>query len=377
MSLFKRGNVWWYKFRFSGQVIRESTKTHSKTVARAAEEARRRELVVAVNRIPKRERLPLFSVAARAWLNSKTGLDERSLIRYRQCVGNLTGDFRDRLICDVTQQDIADYQRKRLAAGKSPRTVNYEVGTLRGILRHFGLWGPLADRVKSLRELHDVGRALSEEDEDKLIKACQQSRSPAILPLFVLSLDSGLRASEIRRLRRQDLNLSWQNGVITGGEIVVGKSKTPAGTGRTIPLSKRACGVLTLWLSRFPDAGPDGYVFPRHRVNMGWNSHHKIYGVDLRRPMGSWKTAWSTVCRRAGVHYRWHDLRHTFVSRLAEDPNVSEATIRSLAGHVSQRMLQRYSHIRVQAKQAAIASLDQRSQQSGFITESRGGERPA
>ncbi len=163
MSLFKRGkNVWWYKFRFSGQVIRESTKTHSKTVARAAEEARRRELVVAVNRIPRRERVPLFSVAARAWLNSKTGLDNRSLIRYRQCVGNLTADFRDRLLCDVTQQNIADYQRKRLAAGKSPRTVNYEVGTLRGILRHFGLWGPLADRVKSLRERHDVGRALSE-----------------------------------------------------------------------------------------------------------------------------------------------------------------------------------------------------------------------
>ncbi len=69
--------------------------------------------------------------------------------------------------------------------------------------------------------------------------------------------------------------------------------------------------------------------------------------------MGSWKTA----CKKAGVKYRWHDSRHTFVSRLAENPTVSEETIRALAAHVSQRMLQRYSHIRLQAKRAAIESL--------------------
>jgi integrase len=55
------------------------------------------------------------------------------------------------------------------------------------------------------------------------------------------------------------------------------------------------------------------------------------------------------------VRYRWHDLRHTFVSRLAESPHISEETIRALAGHVSQSMLTRYSHIRTQAKRLAIA----------------------
>jgi DeoR/GlpR family transcriptional regulator of sugar metabolism len=52
-------------------------------------------------------------------------------------------------------------------------------------------------------------------------------------------------------------------------------------------------------------------------------------------------------------------LRHTFVSRLAENAAVSEETIRSLAGHVSKQMLQRYSHIRTHAKQAAIAAMEQ------------------
>ncbi len=53
MSLYKRGDVWWYKFRFGGQVIRESSKSESKTVAKEAERARRRELEEAFNRIKK------------------------------------------------------------------------------------------------------------------------------------------------------------------------------------------------------------------------------------------------------------------------------------------------------------------------------------
>jgi hypothetical protein len=44
MSLFKRGKFWWYEFWFASRRIRESTKTGSKTVAKAAEQQRRREL---------------------------------------------------------------------------------------------------------------------------------------------------------------------------------------------------------------------------------------------------------------------------------------------------------------------------------------------
>jgi hypothetical protein len=51
-------------------------------------------------------------------------------------------------------------------------------------------------------------------------------------------------------------------------------------------------------------------------------------------------------------------MRHTFISRLAENPNVSEQTVRALAGHVSRQMLERHSHIRSQAKQAAIQALE-------------------
>ncbi len=61
------------------------------------------------------------------------------------------------------------------------------------------------------------------------------------------------------------------------------------------------------------------------------------------------------------MRYRWHDLRHTFVSRLAGNATISEQTVRSLAGHVSRQMLEHYSHIRSQAKQAAIRCLDEQA----------------
>jgi integrase len=80
--------------------------------------------------------------------------------------------------------------------------------------------------------------------------------------------------------------------------------------------------------------------------------------------MGSWRKAWLGACKNAGVRYRWHDLRHTFVSRLAESASVSEQTIRSLAGHVSRQMLEHYSHIRSHAKQAAIRRLEEQGSTS-------------
>ena len=67
------------------------------------------------------------------------------------------------------------------------------------------------------------------------------------------------------------------------------------------------------------------------------------------------------VCKRASIPYRWHDLRHSFVTRLAERPRVSEQTMRALAGHVSNQPLQHYSHIRSQAKQIATVALEEKA----------------
>ena len=171
-----------------------------------------------------------------------------------------------------------------------------------------------------------------------------------------------MRLGETQALRQRDLSLVWKGGAIQRGEITVPKSETAAGTGRVIPLSRRVCACMSLWLERFPDAGPDSFLFPSHKIGLAGNSRLPVlYGADLSQPMGSWRKAWRIACKAAGARYRPHDMRHTFISRLAENPNVSEQTIRALAGHVSRQMLERYSHIRSQAKQAAIQALEQRA----------------
>ncbi len=233
---------------------------------------------------------------------------------------------------------------------------------LRQILKAHGFWGSLADKVRCLKERHDIGQAISPEDERKLIDATAKSRSPALLPLLVLSLDTGLRASEARSLRMMDLRLNWDSGVVVSGELTVPKSKTEAGTGRTIPLTSRVCAVLSMWLARFAELKREEFLFPRHSIGLAGNNRLPcIHSIRADQQIGSWKKAWRLACKSAGVRYRWHDCRHSFVTRLAENPLVSEGTIRALAGHVSKKMLDRYSHVRVAAKQAAIAALEQAS----------------
>jgi integrase len=367
--LYKRGNVWWYKFRFEGQVIRDSAKTTSKTVARDAERARRRDLELGVNRITKRERMPLFKVAAEQWLATKKNLSRFSDLHYKQYKESLTACFGSRLVCDIDLEDIAALQDKRREEGKGNRAINAEIGALRQILKHYGLWSSLAGRVRFLREPHDTGRAISHEDETRLLESAGRSRSPALLPRLVLALDTGIRANEMRQLRHRDLKLVWRDGTIERGWLTVSKSKTEGGTGRTIPLSGRVCAVLTLWQSRFPNAGPDAYLFPRHKVGFATKKGQPearecyLYEIDLNRPAAEWKSSWQAALQAAKLHYRWHDLRHTFVSRVAENPAVSEQTIMSLAGHVSKSMLARYSHIRTAAKEAAIATLERETKE--------------
>ncbi|HKW33775.1 MAG TPA: tyrosine-type recombinase/integrase, partial [Candidatus Acidoferrum sp.] len=80
--------------------------------------------------------------------------------------------------------------------------------------------------------------------------------------------------------------------------------------------------------------------------------------VDPTRPTRGWRTAWRNALKQAGFHCRFHDLRHTAITKLAEG-QASDMTIMGIAGHVSKKMLERYSHIRMTAKRAALDAIAQ------------------
>jgi integrase len=312
MGVYKRGGIYWFEFVFNGSRIRQSANTSSKTIAKQAEQQRRRELEMGINGLNKPER-PLFQLAAKEWFAAKSAFSPAGIRYYRQYVRKLSRHFGNTLVSDISADDLAALQRKRKAEGLSGRQINAEIGTLRAILRYYGRWAHISGRVTMLPQRSDVGRALTREEEARLLQAIGESRSVALYPFFVLSLDAGLRPSETRALRRSNLRLNWKSGTIVEGEVTVGLSKTEAGSGRIVPLTRRACAALTLWLSRFSEVGADAYVFPFHRVAISGNGRiPHIYDVrpDLPMSPSSYKTAFETARKKSEIAIRFYDARH-------------------------------------------------------------------
>jgi len=130
----------------------------------------------------------------------------------------------------------------------------------------------------------------------------------------------------------------------------VGRSKTEAGEGRTIPLNSILLPALlnhSRWCTRrFGMMRPEWYLFP-----FGKSKH-----LDPTRPMTTLKTVWGNIKETAGIKGRWHDTRHTLVTELAES-GAGDQTTMDIAGHVSRQMLARYSNIRMEAKRKALEAI--------------------
>jgi integrase len=233
--------------------------------------------------------------------------------------------------------------------------------------------------VKFERERDEVGKAVSREDEARLLEACKPN--PLLDSVVTLALNTALRKSEIRLLR-------WNRVDLFQRTLTVGKSKTEGGSGRPIPLNALAYAALVKWAGRFPESKPEHYVFPACEDARIDTQHPGQSKIDPSRPIRSWRTAWRTATRtiecpkcrqrqhpaescsnpecKADLHglknplagLRFHDLRHTCITKLAEG-QASEQTIMAIAGHVSRKMLEHYSHIRMEAKRAALEAIAQ------------------
>jgi integrase len=359
VSIYKRGETWWYKFKFAGQAIRESAKTKSKTVAKNAERMRRRELEEGFNGISKTQRAQLFNLAAETWLEAKKAhLSPRSVVIEKLNLKHLKPLFGGVLVCDISADDIAAYQSARLREGAAPKTINLEVGTLRAILRKHRLWANIQPDVQMLRVRDYVGRALTEEEEKALLGECRKSRSQSLYIAVEVALGTCMRYSEIRLLR-------WNQIDFAKGELRVGNSKTEHGEGRFIPLSGRVRTVLEFWAERFSDRKPSEYVFPFERY--GGSGQDEAFGftgsvayaTDHSKPVGSWKEGWEAAKKRAGVACRFHDLRHTGCTRMLEAgvPSSVVSDILGWSASTAVRMAKRYGHIGHSARREAVDKL--------------------
>jgi integrase len=143
--------------------------------------------------------------------------------------------------------------------------------------------------------------------------------------------------------------------------VRVGDSKSRAGKNRVVPLNSRARTVVRVWAEQFRERQPEHFVFPTEHVGAsGDNFDAAITNTDPTTNVGSLKTAWTTARKNSGVMVRWHDLRHTCVTRLLEQgqslPMV--ASIMGWSASTTVRMAQRYGHISPDARREAMESMN-------------------
>lgn len=345
-GLHKRRGIWHYRLRVDGRLRELSTRTTNYAEARkiraAAVEAERQ------GRTPTDlARVPLIKVAEDWLAGRKVTVAPKTYSSDKGRLRPLIRAFGGRRLEELTAGGgalIRAYQLSR-SAKVGPRTINMELTVLRLILKGARLWRQIEDDVRSLREPSGgPGRCLSPEDEARLW-ATAQARPDGVVAYWcgLLAVNTAMRGGEIKHLRLADVDL-------TARQLNIRRSKTDAGV-RLIPLNATAHWALAQLMQRAAKLGaakPEHFLLP-HRVA------ERVY--DATRPQLTWRTAWRKLTRAAGLPgLRFHDLRHTAVTKLGE-AGVAEATMKAIVGHLSVRMLEHYSHIRVAAKRDAVERL--------------------
>lgn len=250
-----------------------------------------------------------------------------------------------------------------LASGLKPSTVNRNVTRLRGLLSRAVEWGVLPEHpLAKLKQLRVDKRGRVRyllPDEDQQLRSAMDSREEKIRadrdngnewrkarkklllpdlreceyadhlkPMVLVAINTGLRRGELFNLRWADVDLVQKVLTVEGAGAKSGQT-------RHIPLNREALATLKAWKKQ---GRKTGYVFP---------------GKGGQR-LDNVNSAWAALLKDAGIEaFRWHDLRHTFASRLAM-AGVPLNTIRELMGHSDIQMTLRYAHLAPDVKAQAV-----------------------
>jgi|SRR5947209_12799695 len=185
MALYKRGNVWWYQFIYAGKRIQESAKTNRKTIAVEAEKNRRKELEQAHAGMPiekRQNRIRSVTDVVGPYLK-RYDLDhrgrEQSILFAKGRLAHVKRLLGNTLLSDLNEDAIREYIKTRLAEGVSGRTVNMEVGELSRAIGN--PWSVLWPKLRKQEERKDVGKALSPEEERRLLDASCNAKRRSVL----------------------------------------------------------------------------------------------------------------------------------------------------------------------------------------------------
>ncbi len=326
MSLFKRGNVYWAYVWINGIRHHKSTGTPNRRKAELIEQQFKEELNLRRHHLKELEpNLTFGELAARFLANG----DAKAWHLDRLKV--LLPYFADIPISHISKSTAREYRKYRHKQRKlSETTVNRDLEALRHLLywaldEGVILANPLS-RLKFERERRKKRPVLSLEEERLLLNAA----SPHLAQIITVALDTGMRRGEI-------LAQLWEDIDFARDLLNVTHSKTPEGEAREIPLTTR---LRDLFLNIRKMTGPVCTYKDK--------TIHRI------------KTAWKATLRRAAIRpLRFHDLRHTFNTRLME-AGVMQEIRKALMGHSSGEDINSiYTHVELPAKREAVRKLEQ------------------
>lgn len=346
MSVYKRGGIWWYRFRWNNEEIRESTKHTNKRVAEQMEAAHKTGLAKGEVGIREKAKVPTlkefgadFMRAIETQCAEKPGTIEFYRSRYNVLAASELGERKldaiDEGVIEKYRQTRAGSQSRRKLA-LSPASVNRELATLRRALRLAYEWKVLnrVPRIKLLR---------GERNREYILPHDMEAAYFAALPaplcdVAVVLVDTGLRLGEALSLDWRQVRLEPANGA-RFGYVTVLSGKAKSKKSRNVPLSGRAVDVLR---RHAPKA--EGLVF------------HREDGEPLSKSLlGQQQTRVRALLKLPG-DFVLHSLRHTFGTRLGE-AGADAFTIMRLMGHSTVTVSQRYVHPSPEAVELAYERL--------------------
>jgi len=270
-----------------------------------------------------------FSAFADEYLEDYAKPSKKSWESDKGRLDRLKKYFRDTDLRGVTPMEIERFRASLLSKGFEKSTTNRYVALLKrmfnlAIDEGYAETNP-AKKVRLFSETENLKeRILNEDEERRLIENCCDHMKDIV----TFALNTGMRLGEILRLK-------WANVDMRSGMIRV--EFTKSGKTRIVPMNQ----TLKVLLAGLKKRGGE-YVF----TNPGSNDRFR----EIKR-------SFKTGCRKAGIEgLRFHDLRHTFASRLVRN-GVDIGTVRKLLGHSTLLVTQRYVHSDEEMLRSAVGSL--------------------
>jgi integrase len=245
--------------------------------------------------------------------------------------------FGGRTISQITPESIIDYKIKRKGEKAADSTVLKETGLLSNAFNTaIKGWRWCKDNPVSQVRLGlkagKIDRWLTTKEEKKLLEASEGKMKGQLTDIIIIGLNTGLSQEEI-------INLRWKQIDMFRRTLTTIREKTS--DTRTIPLNMTA---LTLLKKRSGVKSISGYVF--------------FNGANKRIDRWKLKSKFNKSVRESGIeHFRFHDLRHSFATRLAQ-AGVDIYKISKLLGHKDVSTTQRYAHHYPESLRSSVELLD-------------------